>query len=105
MEAAEIDVRLSRRPIERYEWPLAAAILALATSMLLSDRKRVRTLNRRSAPAPVPAATAIAAILLSLQPMFAAAPGLDAYRDGRFNEAYQEFQHTLKTHPQRRLTK
>src|SRR4030095_1274637 len=26
MQAAEIDVRLSRRPIERYEWPLGAAI-------------------------------------------------------------------------------
>src|SRR5437879_2148606 len=26
MQAAEMDVRLSRRPIERYEWPLAAAL-------------------------------------------------------------------------------
>jgi hypothetical protein len=32
--------------------------------------------------------------------VFAAAPGLDAYRDGKFTDAYQEFQQTLKTHPQ-----
>ena len=29
MKAADIDARLGRRPIERYEWPLGAAILAL----------------------------------------------------------------------------
>ena len=42
MTAAEFDVRLSRRPIERYEWPLGAAILALAMSILIGERKRVR---------------------------------------------------------------
>ena len=40
MQAGEIDARLARRPIERYEWPLGAAILALAVSMLINDRKR-----------------------------------------------------------------
>jgi Ca-activated chloride channel family protein len=100
MQAAEIDVRLSRRPIERYDWPLAAAIVALATSMLIGDRKRVHQASHRSAPAPVPAAAALALLLLSLQPVVAAAPGLEAYRDGKFNDAYQEFQQTLKTHPQ-----
>src|SRR6266487_6310104 len=29
LKAAEIDARLSSRPIERYEWPLAGAIVAL----------------------------------------------------------------------------
>jgi len=99
MQAAEIDVRLSRRPTERYEWPLAAAIVALVTSMLIGDRKRIRELSHRSAPMPVPAAV-LTLVLLSLQPVFAAAPGLEAYRDGKFNDAYQEFQQTLKTHPQ-----
>src|SRR5437879_12083755 len=42
MQAAELDVRLSRRPIERYEWPLGVALLALATSILIGERKRVR---------------------------------------------------------------
>src|SRR5213596_3876288 len=30
MKAAEMDVRLSRQPIERYEWPLSGALIALA---------------------------------------------------------------------------
>src|SRR5205814_3622389 len=42
MQAAEMDVRLSRRPIERYEWPLGAALVALAFSILVRERKRVR---------------------------------------------------------------
>ena len=101
MKAAEIDVRLSRKPIERYEWPLGAAILALAVSMLISERKRARQTVRAPARAPVATASAVAALLLlSLSQVFAAAPGLDAYRDGKFTDAYQEFQQTLKTHPQ-----
>src|SRR6266446_5823281 len=42
MQAPEFDVRLSRRPIERYEWPLGAALIALALSILIGERKRVR---------------------------------------------------------------
>src|SRR5438093_4312616 len=59
MQAAEMDVRLSRRPIERYEWPLGAALIALALSILVSERKRVRV--RRSVPAPAHDATHTAA--------------------------------------------
>jgi Ca-activated chloride channel family protein len=33
---------------------------------------------------------------------FATAPGLDAYRSGKFEDAYSQFQQTLKTHPQSR---
>ena len=50
MQAAEMDVRLSRRPIERYEWPLGAALIALALSILIPERKRVR--ERTYVPAP-----------------------------------------------------
>jgi Ca-activated chloride channel homolog len=31
-----------------------------------------------------------------------AAPGIDAYRDGKFEDAYGQFQQTLKSHPQSR---
>src|SRR5436853_1498552 len=50
MQAAEMDVRLSRRPIERYEWPLSAALVALALSIVISERRRVR--QRAHVPAP-----------------------------------------------------
>jgi Ca-activated chloride channel homolog len=101
MQAAEIDVRLARRPIERYEWPLGAAVIALALSFLIRERKRVREAAPVLRRPPVAATAAVTALVLfSLSQAFAAAPGLDAYRDGKFTDAYQEFQQTLKTHPQ-----
>jgi Ca-activated chloride channel family protein len=113
MQAAEMDVRLSRRPIERYEWPLGAALIALALSILIPERKRAR--ERASAAAPVrkaahgvagaPAgATATAALLMMFlsSSLFATAPGLDAYRSGKFEDAFGQFQQTLKTHPESR---
>src|SRR2546422_4727398 len=101
MQAAEMDVRLSRRPIERYEWPLSAALVALALSILIPERKRVR--ERRYVPAPVRTAAATAALLILVVSLaFAAAPGIDAYREGKFEDAYSQFQQTLKSHPQSR---
>jgi Ca-activated chloride channel homolog len=103
MQAAEIDVRLSRRPIERYEWPLGAAIIALALSILIGERKRVR--ERSYLPSPVkviPKAFGTALVVFCCQFAFATTPGLQAYRDGKFEDAYSHFQETLKAHPQSR---
>jgi Ca-activated chloride channel family protein len=99
MQAGDIDARLSRRPIERYQWPLGAAMFFLAASFLMRERKRLRAVAPREiAPKKT---LAMAAILLFLaQLSFGAAPGLDAYREDKFSDAYQEFQKTLKEHPQ-----
>src|SRR5213080_789547 len=113
MQAAEMDVRLSRRPIERYEWPLGGALIALALSILIPERKRVRERAYVPAPArnvphsvaggPAKAAGAAAALLFLLcSSAFATAPGIDAYQQGKFEDAYKEFQETLKSHPQSR---
>jgi Ca-activated chloride channel family protein len=113
MQAAEMDVRLSRRPIERYEWPLGAALIALALSILIPERKRARQRAFAAAPARKAAhgvaggpagATAIAALLMMFlsSAMFATTPGLDAYRSGKFEDAYGQFQQALKTHPESR---
>jgi Ca-activated chloride channel family protein len=111
MKAAEMDVRLSRQPIERYEWPLSAALIALALSILIPERKRAR--ERRSVPAPARTAThgvgggpvrtvgaTIVLLILFSSFAFAAAPGIDAYHEGKFEDAYSQFQQTLKSHPQ-----
>ena len=99
MQAAEMDVRLSRRPIERYEWPLGAALVALALSILIGERRRERVY----AHMPAKIATAVAALWFAVcQFGFGAAPGMDAYRDGKFSDAYGQFQQTLKIHPQSR---
>src|SRR5438094_4890876 len=102
MQAAEMDVRLSRRPIERYEWPLGAALIALALSILIPERGRAR--ERRYATMPTRTAAAAAMLLMFFSPfLFANAPGIDAYREGKFEDAYSEFQQTLKSHPQSRI--
>lgn len=111
MQASEMDVRLSRRPIERYEWPLSAALIALAFSILILERKsatrRIRRGERvrdgRYGPARGSVAAATTAVLMSLITFaFGAAPGIDAYRDGKFEDAYGQFQQTLKSHPDSR---
>jgi Ca-activated chloride channel homolog len=98
MHTVDMDVRSSRRPIERYEWPLGAALLALALSILIRERKRTRGGTRLSrwAKSATPAA---ALLLLTVHPIDAATPGLDAYQNGRFSDAYTQFQKTLKEHP------
>ena len=113
MQAAEMDVRLSRRPIERYEWPLGAALIALALSILIPERKRARERAHVAAPArnagrsfaggPVKPAGAAVAVLMSLcSSVFATVPGVNAYQQGKFEDAYKAFQDTLKSHPQSR---
>ena len=113
MQAAEMDVRLSRRPIERYEWPLGAALIALGLSILIPERKRLRVQASAPAPArsvpynmagsPAKAAGAAAVLLILLcSSAFATVPGVNAYQQGKFEDAYKEFQDTLKSHPQSR---
>jgi len=112
MQAAEMDVRLSRRPIERYEWPLGAALIALALSILIPERKRLRARADVPVPARVPqsvaggpakaAGAAVAILTLLYSSVSATTPGIDAYQQGKFEDAYKEFQDTLKSHPQSR---
>ena len=102
MQAAEMDVRLSRRPIERYEWPLGAALIALAFSILIGERKRVRERGYVATPARATAAAAALVMVLSSF-AFATSPGIDAYRNGKFEDAYKQFQEALETHPQSRV--
>ena len=99
MKAAEIDVRLARRPIERYEWPLGLAVLLLGSSIVIGERKGARR-RARASSCELAAAAATALFLLALPRSFASAPGLDAYRNGDFEDAYTKFQETLKANPQ-----
>jgi len=97
--AKEMDVRLSRHPIERYEWPLGAAALALALSLFISDRRRVRvrSLERSGGLKLAPAAAAV--LLLSASSAFCAASGLNLYHDGKYADAYQAFQEDVQKYP------
>src|SRR4029077_8020680 len=98
MQAAEFDVRLSRRPIERYEWPLGAALIARALSILIGERKRARAPVPSHAPLKL-APIAAALLLLCFRNAAASAPGLQLYRDGNYADAYRSFQEDLQNHP------
>src|SRR5438874_13042610 len=89
LKTAEIDARLSSRPIERYEWPLAGAIVALIASLFINDRKRARTPNR----SPVKREVVVAAFLLFVAAAeMNAAAGIDLYNKARYEDAYAQFQ-------------
>jgi Ca-activated chloride channel family protein len=92
MHEAEIDARLSHRPIERYTWPLGAAIVALIVSLFINDRKRAR-----SSPRLIRREAVVAAAMLLLVPLPAfAVSGLDLYNQGQYDQAYSQFQDDLK---------
>jgi Ca-activated chloride channel family protein len=93
LKAAEIDARLSSRPIERYEWPLGSAILALISSLFINDRKRARSEKR----APVKREAMVAASFLLLAATQAdAVSGIDLYNKGQYEQAYAQFQNDLQ---------
>jgi Ca-activated chloride channel homolog len=93
LKTAEIDARLSSRPIERYEWPLAGAIVALIASLFINDRKRART-PRRS---PIKREVLVAASLLFVAAAEVnAVSGINLYNKGRYEDAYAQFQKDLQ---------
>jgi len=85
MELSETGVFSARQPIERYQWPLAAATACLALSLLPGDRRR------RS--------VAMMALFLSFAPCAHAQSGLDEYKNGDFEKAGTAFQEELKKQP------
>ena len=104
MQAAEIDARMSQKPIERYQWPLGAALLALVASLLISERKLPAARAVKKAQKSTRALAEAAALLLFANSIHAASPGLDAYRAERYGEAYEELRKTLEAHPDSRAT-
>lgn len=75
-----------RKPIERYAWPVAAALLLLALRSVLGEGRRVPK---------VPAAAAMLALLLAGVPLHAS--GLNDYQQGNYQGALQDFEKRLKS--------
>jgi Ca-activated chloride channel homolog len=106
------DVASRRRKvyIERYQWPLAASLGLLLTSLLIGTRRRVRA--RRRAPVResrlAPEAAATSALLLFLLSFTPAAPSRasttsaeDAYKKGDYATAEQEYAAAAKRDPKK----
>src|SRR5205085_10985147 len=87
LKAAEIDARLSKRPIERYQWPVGAAIALLIVSLFLNDRRKTRSQPVRRAPVKREAVVT-AALLLVAAAHADAVSGIDLYNKGKYDEAH-----------------
>lgn len=100
MKAGEIDARATRKPIERYQWPLGAALLFLAVAACLNERRRQRAVPSK------PRALAGAAVLLLLLPGLARSADdqepMTLYQQGKYNEAYKGFSDLAKQHAEER---
>ena len=95
LKAAEIDARLSSRPIERYEWPLGGAIAVLIASLFLNDRKKARPQAIRRAPVKREALVTVAILLVAAAQAYAVS-GIDLYNKGKYEEALAQFQKDLE---------
>ncbi len=84
------DAKLSRRPKERYQWPLAAGLFFLCCSLLIGERRK----RRKDA-----LLAAAACILLLPRPAHSANPGIDLYEQKDFQGALQDFQRQGQKHP------
>jgi Ca-activated chloride channel family protein len=73
-----------RKPIERYAWPVAAALLLLALRSVLGEGRRL----------PKVSASAALLLLLAVAPLHAS--GLNDYRQGNYQGALQDFEKRLK---------
>ena len=119
MQVADINARLSRQPIERYQWPLAAAILFFAIALLINDRKGTRAGGRwleerapsrprfrnAGARAGVPPPRPCQSLFRS-SPLSECRPhpaGLELYNQQKFPEAYEHFEKTLQENPGARV--
>lgn len=84
MTETDIDAKVSRQPIERYQWPLGAAILLFASSMLIGERRR---------------AAAVALLFVMSSAAFGKNSGVEAYEKNDFAGAAERFSKQLRLRP------
>lgn len=109
MQEHEIEAR-QMKPIERYEWPLAAGIVLLAASALVRERRRTpggavarkgaRRAAAKTAKAPVTAgAAALLLLLLTAGRSWGVNEGVTLYQEKNYKGAYDVFEHQLERNP------
>ncbi len=96
MKEQDIDAKMSRRPIERYQWPLAVGLALLASSLLVGERKRA--MFRESKPLKAFAVALVMAGFIFTPVAQAKNAGVEAYERQDYEDAAQEF-----TKQQRRM--
>ncbi len=93
MSTQEFDAQPSRLPIERYHWPLSAAMALLAAALLIGERRRGAA--RRMAAA----ATLLALAWSGGSEARGAESGYALYEQGRYNDAQEAYERQLGKDP------
>jgi Ca-activated chloride channel family protein len=102
LPTTEISSKLIRQYHERFQWPLAFAIILLVIEVFLPDRKRVAR-SQTIVNAGNPELRRLVALLLlgafSLKSWASPSSALQEYRSGRFKEAHREYLRLLEKRP------
>jgi len=97
LKESEFDARMSRKPIERFQWPLGGGLALLTASMLINERRRTR---RKPEVRPGNASRALLGLCMVLGVHHAAAvDGIGLYAEGKFDEARAAFEKAQKFQP------
>jgi Ca-activated chloride channel homolog len=95
---SELEQKMERIPLERFEWPLGAAFSLLLLEFFIRDRRRVKSVS------PMAALTSVTACLLILTGTSRAQDtrqtynqGTEAYQKGDFGKAVESLRASLKT--------
>ena len=99
---AEISARLVKQYQERFQWPLALAILLLIIEMFLPDRKKVQRDDAILAASNPELRKLVAVLVLGLiasQAVGSPRTALRKYEAGKYNDAYQEYSRLLEKRP------
>jgi len=98
---SDLTARLLRQYHERYQWPLAVAILLLIAELFLPQRRKV--LRPETGTAVAPGRGKLVAVLLAVLATGAAQASsrgaLRAYAEGRFDDSRQEYERLLEKKP------
>jgi Ca-activated chloride channel homolog len=98
---SEMDQRMERIPLERFEWPLGAALALFVLEFLIGDRRRAaaRIPKARAAAAALIAVFALSGLRLhgAEDPRLIYNQGTAAYESGDFGEAAEALRDSLRT--------
>lgn len=88
--AHDSESQTSRRPIERFRWPLFAALFFLVSTLFIGERRRI---------GPAGGVLAALALLFLPAPVRASNPGLDRYAKQDYKGALEHFEQEHKERP------